>query len=266
VSGARLSQYLSGRYKGDVESLDTRAEVYLAREEQKLREPLTRLKFCETSAYRKMEETLDTAYIEGDIAVVVGSSGVGKTVGAEHYCLEHPDCVFIDCDPSFTVRVLVNEILHKLGTQPCGTIHVAMEQIIQRLAGTGRMIVIDEAEHLSYRSLEIIRRIHDKTEIGLCLCGMQRLIENLRGGGQYQQLYSRIGVFCDLRTLEPNDIETILDQISASKETKHTLLASAKGNARTLQKLLKRTERLAKINGTEMTPEIVQKAEELLMV
>lgn len=213
-----------------------------------------------------MSETMDTVYIECDIAVIVGNAGIGKTEGAIHYSLEHPDCILVECDPSFGAKVLLQEILSHLGTEARGTIYQMMKQIEYRMAGSGRMIVIDEAEHLPHRALEIMRRLHDKLEIGICLIGMQRLIENIRGGGLYRQLYSRVGVFCDLRDLEPEDIEAILRQVKISRETKQALLSAAQSNARTLDKLLKRSRRLAKLNNMEITPDIVQRAEELLIV
>ena len=56
-----------------------------------------------------------------------------------------------------------------------------------------RLLIVDEAENLPYRALEITRRIHDKTGVGVLLIGRSILLENLKGyNNQYDQLYSRV--------------------------------------------------------------------------
>ncbi|MEV9348723.1 ATPase, partial [Klebsiella pneumoniae] len=72
--------------------------------------------------------------------------------------------------------------------------------------------LIDEAENLPYRALEVIRRIHDKAGVGVVLAGMPRLIINLKGKrGEYAQLYSRVGFALDLQEKLPQaDLQQIL--------------------------------------------------------
>jgi DNA transposition AAA+ family ATPase len=67
--------------------------------------------------------------------------------------------------------------------------------IIDKLKSSGRLNIIDEAEPLPYKSLELLRRIYDKAQVGILLVGMPRLIMNLKGEKrQYAQLYSRVGI------------------------------------------------------------------------
>ena len=56
-----------------------------------------------------------------------------------------------------------------------------MLDIIDKLKSSGRLIIVDEAEHLPYTSLELLRRIYDKAEVGILLVGMPRLMKNLKG-------------------------------------------------------------------------------------
>ncbi len=63
--------------------------------------------------------------------------------------------------------------------------------------------MIDEAELLSTRSLEFIRRIHDLASVGVVLAGMPRLLVNLKGkNNELAQLYIASRFACDLKCLE----------------------------------------------------------------
>ncbi|MFB5082527.1 AAA family ATPase, partial [Raoultella sp. C349492] len=82
----------------------------------------------------------------------------------------------IEADPGYTALVLLQELCESLGLSKRGTIHELSESCITALSGTGRAVLIDEAENLPYRALEVIRRIHDKAGVGIVLAGMPRLI------------------------------------------------------------------------------------------
>ncbi|CRL44634.1 hypothetical protein SGGMMB4_01839 [Sodalis glossinidius str. 'morsitans'] len=56
------------------------------------------------------------------------------------------------------------------------------------------LVLVDEAELLPYRALEVLRRIHDSFGVAIVLAGMPRLLLNLKGSrGEYAQLYSIAG-------------------------------------------------------------------------
>jgi DNA transposition AAA+ family ATPase len=47
--------------------------------------------------------------------------------------------------------------------------HELSEACIAALRDSGRLLMVDEAENLPYRALETLRRIHDKSGIGMVL-------------------------------------------------------------------------------------------------
>lgn len=60
---------------------------------------------------------------------------------------------------------------------------------MRELRDSGRLLMVDEAELLLYRALEVLRRLHDKAGIGIVLAGMPRLLINLKGRrGEFAQL------------------------------------------------------------------------------
>ena len=123
-----------------------------------------------------------------------GDAGMGKTMIMRRYATENLSAVLIEADPGYTARVVLEELCNKLGLAKRGNMHELSEAIIQALRDSGKVILVDEAENLPYRALETLRRIHDKSGIGIVLAGMPRLILNLKGKrGEYKQLYSRVG-------------------------------------------------------------------------
>jgi DNA transposition AAA+ family ATPase len=132
--------------------------------------------------------------------------------------------------------------------------------IIDKLKASGRLIIIDEAEHLPYKSLELLRRIYDKAQVGILLVGMPRLIMNLKGEKrQYAQLYSRVGIATRLNSLGDEDKKAIISSILPNyKSVFSTLSDYCAGNTRVLTKLLVRAVRIAEINNMEVNEDVLQ--------
>lgn len=143
-----------------------------------------------------------------------------------------------------------------------------LEDIINKLKDSGRLIIVDEAEHLPYRVLELIRRIHDKANIGILLVGMPKLVANLRGKrSQYEQLYSRIGIAGRLNSLRPEDTETIVNSvIKEDAKIWKSFHEESLGNTRVLTKLLMRSTRVAEINSIPVDSHIVKETAKMLIV
>uniref|UniRef100_UPI001481AD8B AAA family ATPase n=1 Tax=Pluralibacter gergoviae TaxID=61647 RepID=UPI001481AD8B len=138
------------------------------------------------------------------------------------------------------------------------------------LRESGRILMVDEAENLPYRALETLRRIHDKSGIGLVLAGMHRLIINLKGKrGEYQQLYSRVGLaFCIGDSLPQDDISDIAVSMlpDASKaDVSDALFKASNGNARRLFKLVRGVSRHSEISGNAVSAGAVRKFAEMLI-
>lgn len=120
---------------------------------------------------------------------------------------------------------------------------------------------------LAYKSLEIIRRIHDMAKIGVVLAGMPRLRANLRGKkGEYKQLYSRIGFVGDLSDRLPEQDIGLLSQATIGTDAFNAKLYEAcHGNARRLNKLLRGVNRLSKLNNRPIDEAMINKFTQMLI-
>lgn len=252
ISPATLHLWLNNKYAGHVDKVNEAVAKFI--EIEHLREDNVQIQFIKTSIVKHIFEIATTCHVENEIGVCYGNAGLGKTFAVKRFAIENPGVILIEADLGYSPKVLFSELHKKLGFDGTGTVHEMFLNIVEKLKYSGRLIIIDEAEHLPYKSLELIRRIYDKANIGILLVGMKRLINNLKGAnGQYAQIYSRVGIVTELTKLTNNDEEAIIRSlIPKYKFSFKTISDASKGNTRILTKLLVRAIRIVQFNkGSE---------------
>ncbi|HDS5613180.1 TPA: AAA family ATPase [Klebsiella pneumoniae subsp. pneumoniae] len=269
-STAVINQYLQGKYVGDVPAIDALARSFINREVEKEKSQKITARFVPTVTSRKGMDVIRYAHLDGDLNVIYGAAGLGKTMILREYAAQHRDALLIEADPGYTARVVLEELCGLLGISKRGNMHELSEACIAALRDSGRLLMVDEAENLPYRALETLRRIHDKSGIGLVLAGMPRLIINLKGKrGEYQQLYSRVGfALCIGDSLPQSDITDIAVSMlpgAGSQEVSEALFKASHGNARRLFKLVRGVSRHSEISGNAVSAGAVRKFAEMLI-
>lgn len=265
VSPAVISQYLKGEYKGDVASIDKKVHEMLVRAKDKAKD--VKVDFVATMTAKDVLNVCSMAHTMNDINLVIGEAGLGKTMAIKHYASTVENVVLIETEPTFSPKVLLIELCNKLGIVPSRNNHDNIANIIEKLNGSDRLVIIDEAELLSYKCLEVIRRIHDKSGVGVVLAGMPRLRANLRGKrGEYKQLYSRIGFVCDLADKLPDaDIQILIQNAIGTDEFDDHLIKVSGGNARRLNKIMRGVNRLTKLHNKPADKKAIDKICQMLI-
>ena len=179
----------------------------------------------------------------GDISLIYGDAGLGKTISLKRYAALHPDAIYIelkDCDKS--AKGVCEKILSHIGKMQRGTDRLLVDIITDYLTSNPRLIIIDEAQHLSIRALENLRAINDVTESGIVLCGNPTVYDRMHGRGQahFAQLYSRIGIRRHITDPTLEDITAIFNPYHLDKESLLYLhkLALQRGGIRNCDKVL----------------------------
>ena len=177
------------------------------------------------------------------------------------------DAILIESDSGYTAKSLLKEIHRRLGLSGKGSVYDLMGETVRKLNQSGRLLIIDEAENLPYRALEITRRIHDKTGVGVLLIGRNILLENLRGyNNQYDQLYSRVQYTKIIDRLLLADVVKILESINQNPKLAETYLLYSNGNTRRLEHLISHSISVAKMNGkAEVDDAVIKQTSKLLM-
>ncbi|EHI6828492.1 AAA family ATPase [Salmonella enterica] len=269
-SSATMNQYLQGKYNGDIADMEERIGHFLRRVREKQNALRIDERFVSTPTASKGFEVLSYAHLESEICVLFGAAGLGKTMILKEYARRDSNVIFIEADPGFTARTLLEELCGRLKQNKNGNIHTLIDLCVENLKGTGRLLIIDEAELLPYRALEVIRRLHDKAGIGVVLAGMPRLIVNLKGKrGEYAQLYSRVALALDLgNALARQDFDQIaLDLMPEAEDQKvsDALYEQSKGNARRLFKMARGVYRMCDISKKDVSVTAIEKFSEMLI-
>ena len=272
TSPASISMYLNGTYAdkgGNYETIEPKIEAFLEVQESKAQREELVLGFVSTKTTRRISEVMRDAHEAGDTVVIYGQAGLGKTQAVKNYCEKNPAAILIEANPSFTALVLMRKLAAAAKVSTVGSLNDLFESVSDRLRDSGRLIVVDEAENLPLRALEIIRRLHDDTGCGLVLSGMPRLVANLRGKhGELVQLYSRVSVALNLGDSMPDEeLEEIARAAmpEADDETIAELVKQSNGNTRRMSKLMRGAVRTANKNGIKMQSGIIKKYSTLII-
>lgn len=267
VSVATVSLYLKGEYNGNVAEMDRKVIELIEREKAKVVEAKYNAAFVPTHTAKRGMDVMRFAHIEGEINVIFGAAGLGKTQMLKEYERQNSSAVLIEVDPSCTPKVLLRKIAEAVGATARGVNNELLESIVTKLKGSERLLMIDEAELLSTRSLEFIRRIHDLTDVGVVLAGMPRLLVNLKGkNNELAQLHSRVGFALDLgNALSEEDLGLLVEGALGTSEFNAPLIKASNGNARRLSKLMRGVVRSSEINQTPISKELVEQYSKMLI-
>ena len=266
IAKSTISMWLNDNYNGNVDKIADKINNFIRREKE--RAINVELPITDISISKYISEIGRLCHTKGKIGVCAGRAGLGKTIAVKEYTKAFLDTILIESDSGYTAKSLLLEIHKRLGLSGKGCAYDLMNEVVNKLHNSGRLLIIDESENLPYRALEITRRIHDKTGVGVLLVGRNILFENLRGyNNQYDQLYSRVKYHKLLDKLLLQDVIKILESAGQNTELAETYLLYSDGNTRRLEHLISHSISIAKINGkAEVDSAVIKHTSKLLMV
>lgn len=268
VSAAMLSQFMNEKYPGDNQSLATKIESFLKRQDERTSYTDIFPEALDTKNVQRIMNVCRICHVEGEMGVITGDAGLSKTTGLEKYASENPGGVIsIKVIPGTTAKNLAIQIHKECGFDGRGTQWTMFHDIKEKLVNSERLIIIDEAEHLPTTALELTRRIHDMTKVGVVLAGLPKLLTNLRGlKSEFRQLYSRIGVKAELKDLEESDVKLLVQHALPNSNGTWKYFYKRTQNGRTLTKLVKMSIKVAKTNDREIDDSVVEAAKSYLII
>ncbi len=215
ISSGALSAFLAGTYKTP-HTIVPKIVQLLNIAEQKEIAPVEP-SFRETTVSKAVINTISYCHIQGKMAVVYGDAGVGKTMAINEYCRKNNAAIKITISPVYSSMSGVNELLAaELGVRERVSRKIYAD-IISKLKDSSRVIIIDEAQHLTVRTLNHLRCLADESGVGIALIGNDEVYSKMKGSGRadFAQLFSRIGMRKQVLTTTntKDDIKTIFEQV-----------------------------------------------------
>lgn len=218
ISDSAYSQWLAGKYKGDVTAVEAKVARWLESraERAKLAASLPAAPaWVETHTAKRVLAGLSYAQMAGDISVIYGGAGLGKTSAAKYYAQNHPNVWLATMTSSTnTLGSALERVAIACGIRPTSTRASRIEaDLVERLEETGGLLIVDEAQHLNTRALEALRGLHDATGVGLAIMGNEMVYARITGGrraAEFAQLFSRVGKRVRLTRPAESDVQAIL--------------------------------------------------------
>ena len=219
VAYATLNAWLNSKYAGNNGRIAEQVETWLSNLDEQAQ---TRAAgpvipgFVATPTAAAFLRVLEHAQYVPDIAVVTGGAGVGKTTGCQEYRRTHVNCWIVTGRPSrASVHSVLEAVCEVLGiNEP--SVSRRTGAIVKKLTGSGGLLIIDEAQHLTSAALDELRSVHDLAGIGLALVGNEDVYARLDGGGrkaQFAQLFSRVGMRIARARPLAGDVDALLDAV-----------------------------------------------------
>ncbi len=241
ISQTALSCWRRSQYDGDIGALEHKIEEFLrvenAAQEQAVKAApyLPVLEYIPTSISEDVYNAICYCQMERGMVILHGDAGIGKTKGAEKFVRENPTAaVYIQATPaSGTLGNILKLLARALRVPERRSKLDLLLAIREKLEGTNRVIIIDEAQHLKLNALEEIRTLSDPNSLtgqkgtGICLIGNTEVYSRMVGKqeAQFAQLFSRIRMNRRYSTqkVQKKDVEALFPKLaeeSAKEELK----------------------------------------------
>jgi DNA transposition AAA+ family ATPase len=261
--------------------------------------------FINTKQYKQFSEFCKACHRDKYIGLCYGLAGVGKTESARHYSnwyqvikSNKQSVPFSPLPiPTFSMKRL-NSILYtpNILENPKQMIfdikkmqkkfswlkekYIYGEEIPMCAREENRnfaeLVIIDESERLKPQSFELIREVYDQGETNFIFIGMPGIEKTLE---RFPQLYSRVGFVHQFKNLGKVEVEFIINKNFSKlgieidennfsdQEAISAVIRMTNGNFRLINRLLKQSIRIMKVNHmTILTKEIIEAARSCLLI
>ena len=215
---ASVSQYTNKKFVGDLAEMEKDISNLLRREED-LQFVGDDVAFCPTSPSTLIWEVLQFCDQKQKMGAAMAPSGTGKTETCREYKKQNRATIFITADIS-TRRI--GAVLNLLARQVSGgrqgrSISDMLHGFIDRLKGSRRLIIVDDAHFLTWEAYEALRKLHDCAGVGVVYVGQELLYEQMKGASSksylFDQIFSRIAIKRDTFQVKKTDARKIAQSL-----------------------------------------------------
>lgn len=259
MSSGAISQYLKGDYKGNVENLEGKLADFIKNYSFKDEKSTV----CEVVNTRDLQITkfiIDEAIIGNELSVIYGSAGCGKTTAIKEYVKSHPEAILIESIPGMSLASVLKAICEKAAITTPKSSEEMIKTISKEFTRREAVLIIDEAENLTTKTLEAIRRIWDFSLVPTVLVGTHSLLNNLKGrNGELLQLYSRVSGKYEFKGLVEDDWKALFGEFD-------TAIKEITTHLRRAMNIYKKAVRFAKANDEELNVGHIKKASSMVIL
>ena len=232
VNSSIISQIRGGYYLGDWDKQFDKILTYFSNKNAAA-EAYSEVEYAPTSISTLVYKTLRNVQLKGGFAFVTGDAGIGKTKALRKYISDNPlSSVMITINPcTKSTKAVLKMLALELGV-PVSQSRDDLWMSIAAKLHDGMVVAVDEAQLLTYGSIETLRSFADffserGQTLGVALVGNQGIREKIEGRTreQYRQVANRAWQRQQISTtdVQPDDIR-MLFPILEGRDDELTLL------------------------------------------
>ncbi len=161
ISSGVLSAIKSGTYKGNVDRVFDTISNYLNVKDA-AQQTYTEIDYAETTISTQVYDLIRVCQVKGGLAVACGDAGIGKTKAARQYVKDNAtNSVLVTVNPCLTsVKSLLKEVASRIGAAQEKSKDELWYAIVRKLSD-GMVLIFDESQHLTTKSIEVLRSFSD---------------------------------------------------------------------------------------------------------
>lgn len=267
VSNAQISTFLAGSYKGNVQNLEQKLKNFIENfipNEDKSQEIEF---FIENKNTSYVNHIMKKAVEQIRLSVITGNAGFGKTTAIKRFIKNRPEAIFIKANNQYTTKDFLEILCNELNIKIESRGSEMFRSVIATLTRTNKFIVIDEAEWLKDKTLDMVRNIWEESQTPIILSGTLHLKQNLKGTkGELDYVDSRIRGRYTLESLNDEDIFKVCSHYGVTHDGVEKVKTLANGNFRLTTFLLEESKDLAQGLGLEnITGEVIKEASKMIL-
>lgn len=203
--------------------------------------------FVETETARRIERTVAYIHAARDIALIVGSPGVGKTTALKHCADTIAGVHYVVINPSAgAVAASLARVCEALEASIPPTRARMHDALCRHIEWCSRdfTLVIDEAQHLNDQAVDQLRCVHDETGLALVFVGNATLKSRFNNTrvASFAQFTSRVGARLVLDHPSAGDVAALCRSCGIEGANETTWLgqqAEGPGGLRIIDKLVR---------------------------
>lgn len=198
LSGAVISQFIGGTYEGDNYKIADSLEKYLVIATERLENADNTVFYPELRNTRTSLFAVKYAHKNCDVVLLSGDAGAGKTTALRYYTQSNTGVIFITASTCISSpTAILREISSAIGKKTTGNKSQLEKTLISALNNSNRLIIIDEADQLTFNAIQAVRNLNDKAHVGILLSGNNRIYNQMVMGArctEFDQVRTRIFV------------------------------------------------------------------------